>query len=319
MSSNSVAEISVGSLSSLSSTKEFKPIISDVVKTRINYGFNGTAAAINLLTTINGNFPLIETLQEKMEWLSAIVSKSATVAQGLVNATIAIEKKNAIALIGGLLELPIAFFISGFNLFLARGVSAGLNHFDSIITRTIKRDKDGNIIKIIGKEQHYDDFKQEGWAEGFKIICKNIPSLIKELYPKPFKSSELFPRSFLLCSLFMILGPIISLAGNFIPGLYKLGATIRHIFGGLAGAALATDMKTNTNIKQENESPDNKAKGLSFYAMSGIIWVLAAIPDVLKHFEFFSSRVNNGTDLALMLDRLAGSCFIFGNQRKGEK
>ena len=117
---------------------KFESIISDKVKTRINLGFNGAAAAMNLLTTINGNFSIIEALQEKMEWLSAYLSKLATIAQGLVNATIAIEKKNIVALIGGLLELPIAFFISGFNLFLARGVSAGLNHFDSIISRTKK-------------------------------------------------------------------------------------------------------------------------------------------------------------------------------------
>ena len=309
-----VAEVSANNLSGLVSKKEFKPIISDKVKTGINLGFNGAAAAINLLTIINGNFSIIEALQEKMEWFSAHLSKLATVAQGLVNASIAIEKKNIVALVGGLLELPIAFFISGFNLFLARGVSAGLNHFDSIISRT-KKTIDGKIITDDkDNPQYYDSFEKEGWLEGFKTICRHIPILSKEFYQKPFERQGLFPRSFFLCSLFMILGPIISSLG-----LYKSGATIRHVFGGLAGIALATDMKTNTNIKQRDEGLNNKAKGLSYYAMSGVIWVLAAIPDVLKHFEFFSNKVNNGTDLALMLDRLAGLCFIFGNQRKGEK
>lgn len=294
--------------------RPFKSIIPDRVKDSVNLGFNGAAAAINLLTTVNGNFSLIESLQESMEWLSSILAKLATVAQGLVNATISFEKKNIVSLIGGALEVPIAFLVDGFNLFLARGVSAGLNHFDSIISRTRKTTDGKVVIDDKGKEQHYDDFREEGWLEGFKILCRHIPVLSKELYQKPFERNGLFPRSFFLTSTFMIVGPLVSLSG-----LYKLGASIRHIFGGLAGVALATDMKTNTNVKQITEEVKERPRGISYYAMSGIIWVLAAIPDVLKHFDFFSNVVKNGTELALFLDRLAGLCFVFGNLRKGEK
>ncbi|GEM_PF-4212334 len=290
--------------------------LSDRFKTNVNLTFNGIASAANLLTTLNGNLFAGNSLQEGLETTSAFCSKTATAVQGLLNGIIAFEKKNLLAMIGGLLELPIAFSVKGFNLFLARGISAGLNQFDSIISRTIKQGKDGKFIEIAGKKQHYDSFKKEGWIEGLKIIGKNFPRLIKELYPNPFKSSELFPRTFLLCSIFMILGPIISLAGNFVPGLYKLGATVRHVFGGLAAVSLTTDKKTNTNIKQQKEG---KAKGISKYAASGIFWVLAAIPDVLKHYDFFSDRIKNGTELALCFDRLGGFFFIRGNQRAGEK
>lgn len=299
-----------------SKTQVLKTLISEEVNRKINLGFNGVAAGINLVTTLSGNIAPDNSLQGYLEKASSFISKCATAVQGLLNADIAIGKKNILATIGGLIELPIAFFVKGFNLFLARGISAGLNQSDSIISRTKKRDKGGNIIKIADEEQHYDDFRKEGWIEGFKTTCKNFPRLIKELYPNPFKKSELFPRSFLLCSIFMILGPIISFLGNFIPGLYKFGATVRHIFGGLAAVALTTDEKTNTNIKQQKEG---KAQGLSKYAASGIFWVLAAIPDVLKHFEFFSSKVKNGTEIALCFDRLGGLFFILGNQRTGEK
>ena len=297
----------------------YKHLISDNIKTKLNLGLNGAAATANLLTCINGNFPLLESLQENMEWGSSMLAKFATASQGLINSTIAFEKKNIIALTGGLLELPIAIFTSGFNLFLARGLSAGLNHIDSIISRTKKRKEDGNTIKdTLGNEQYYDDFKKEGWGEGFKVICKHIPKLTKEVYTKNFQKEELFPRSFFLCSAFMIIG---SLTGFL--GLNKLGAIIRHSFGGLAGVALATDQTVSTNIKSAAQINEGKEivqqKRVSNYAMSGVLWVLAAIPDVVKHFDFFSDKLNNWTELALCLDRLAGIFFVFGNQRKGEK
>jgi hypothetical protein len=288
--------------------------LSDRFKTNVNLTFNGIASAANLLTTLSGNFLPSNSLQEGLETASAFCSKTATAVQGLLNGVLAFEKKNLIAMAGGLLELPIAFFVKGFNLFLARGLSAGLNHFDSIISRTQKT-KDGKpLLDNKGNPQYYDNFKREGWVEGVKTTFTHIPILTKELYEKPFEREGLFPRSFYLCSSFMILGSLTAFSG-----LTKLGATIRHIFGGLAGVALATDMKKNTNIKQHSLNTNERPKGLSNYAMSGILWVLAAIPDLFKHFDFFSSRVNNATELALCLDRAAGVFFIFGNQRKGEK
>ena len=292
-----------------------EPLISEKMKLFINCSTNGAAATFNLISFLNGNFHFLDTIQEKLEQASELFSKLATASQGFVNSTIAYEKKNLIACIGGALEIPIGLFISGFNSFLARGVSAGLNHFDSIISRIKRKTQDKNIeADEFGNEQYYDDFKKEGWITGVKTIFQHFPILFKELKEQTFERNGLFPRSFFLCSLFMILGPLISLTG-----LYKLGATVRHFFGGLAGVALATDMKTNTNIKQKTESPNTKPKGVSNYATSGVLWVLAAIPDVLKHFDFFSSRLNNGTELALLFDRLAGLFFIFGNQRRGEK
>ena len=52
------------------------------------------------------------------------------------------------------------------------------------------------------------------------------------------------------------------------------------------------------------------SKGFSNYAMSGFFWVIAAIPDYFKRFGFFSDKINNSTELALCLDRLAGIFFI---------
>lgn len=314
---NAVSGAALHANLSRSQAQALKTLISKGLNRKINLGFNGVAAGINLVTTIAGNIAPGNSIQEHLEKGSSFISKCATVVQGLLNADTAIGKKNIIATIGGLLELPIAIFVKGFNLFLARGISAGLNHFDSIIIRTKKRDKDGKIIKIAEEEQYYDDFKKEGWVEGFKITCKNIPRLIKELYPNPFKESELFPRSFFICSAFMIIGSSVAFSG-----LTKLGATIRHVFGGLAGVALATDKITNTNLKSASQTKGaketTKQKGISRYAMSGIIWILAAIPDVLKHFDFFSSKINNWTELALCLDRLASIFYTDGNTRKGE-
>lgn len=287
--------------------------------TNTNYTFNGIASAINLLTTLSGNFLPDNGFQERLETSSAFCSKTATAVQGLLNGALAFKKKNLIATVGGFLELPIAFFVKGFNLFLARGISAGLNQFDSIITRTEKKIGGKTIVDKKGNPQHYDDFKQEGWVNGIKIICNNFPRLIKELYPNPFKSTELFPRSFLLCSIFMILGPIISLVGNSVPGLYKFGATVRHTFGGLAAVALTRDKITNTNTKQEKVGKTDNSKDMSKYATSGIFWILAAIPDILKHYEFFSDRIKNGTELALCFDRLGGLFYTDGNSRKGEQ
>ena len=288
-----------------------KPLISDNIKTNLNYGFNGAAAAINLVTCLNGNFSIFESLQENLEWGSSSIAKLATGSQGLINSIIAFEKKNIIAFTGGALEIPIAIFTSGYNLFLARGLSAGLNHFDSIISRTKKLDSENNIIKdSTGNEQYYDSFYNEGWAEGFKTIFRHIPKLTKELHEKPFQRDGLFARSFYMCSCFMIAGSLIAFTG-----LDKIGSTIRHSFGGLAGVALATDQKTLVNEQSQKE----KQNGTSDYAMSGILWVLAAIPDIVKRFDFFSSRFNNLTELALCLDRAAGIFFIRGNQRINEK
>ena len=287
------------------------PLISDSLKENLNYGFNGIAAGVNLLGFAAGNLSPDNSAQEYLEYASSFFAKCATAVQGVINAIIALEKKNIIALTGGACELPIAAFTSGYNLFLARGLSAGLNHFDSIISRTKKIDNEGKIIKNEeGKEQYYDDFRKEGWVEGFKTIYRHIPLLTKELYQKPFQRDGLFARSFYMCSCFMILGSLIAFTG-----LDKIGSTIRHTFGGLAGVALATDQKTLVN---ENNQKENQ-KGMSEFAMSGILWVLAAIPDVVKRFDFFSNKFNNLTELALSLDRAAGIFFIRGNQRKGEK
>lgn len=291
-----------------------KPLISDNIKTKLNLGFNGAAAAINLITCINGNFPLLGFFQETMEWGSSLLAKFATVSQGLINTSIAFEKKNIIALTGGLLELPIAIFTSGFNLYLARGISAGLNHFDSIISRTKKLDSENKPIKDTdGKQQYYDSFYKEGWIEGLKTIFKHIPKLTKEICEKSFERDGLFARSFFMCSIFMIIGPVIAFSS-----FDKIGAGIRHFFGGLAGVALATDQKKIVNSEMA-ENKTTSSKGFSNYAMSGFFWVIAAIPDFFKRFEFFSDKINNSTELALCLDRLAGIFFIFGNQRKGEK
>ena len=291
-----------------------KPLISDNIKTGLNLGFNGAAAGVNLITCINGNFPLLDSFQETMEWGSSVIAKLPTVSQGLINTTIAFEKKNIIALTGGLLELPIAILTSGYNLYLARGVSAGLNHFDSIISRTKKLDSENKSVKDTdGKQQYYDSFYTEGWTEGLKTIFKHLPKLTKEICEKPFERDGLFARSFFMCSVFMVIGPIIAFSG-----FDKIGAGIRHFFGGLAGVALATDQKKPVS----SETPADQtvtSKGFSNYAMSGFFWVIAAIPDYFKRFGFFSDKINNSTELALCLDRLAGIFFIFGNQRKGEK
>lgn len=303
--------------SSTATIQRHQSIVSPKIKTGVNLTFNGVASGLNLMTALSGNLGLFDSFQENLETSSSFVSKFATAAQGLINSVIAFEKRNLIAFLGALAELPIAIFSQGKNLFLSRGLSAGLNHFDSIISRTKMRKDEKVVVDEKGNPQFYDDFRAGNIFSDFttsvKTIGKEIPNYIKSLYKNPLERDELFPRSFFACSSFMILGSLFGFAG-----FEKVGSAIRHTFGGLAGIALATDQSKLTN-ERNKDAKEIKKPIISNYAMSGLLWVIAAIPDLFKHYDFFSNRIKNSTEIALCLDRLAGMFFIFGNQRLGEE
>ena len=282
-----------------------RPLISNKTKNIINVSFNGISSAANLITFINCNFLPLTSSNETLEKASSFLTKCATVAQGVVNTTIEWEKKNLLALIGAVLELPIAFFTSGFNLFLARGVAAGMNQFDGVIS-CIPRTKDGKIIyDKDGKIKYYNSFKEDGWLSGTKILLSKFPLLTKDIFTKPLNKEGLFPRSSFLCSSLMIAGPLIFLAG-----FEKIGSGIRDFFGGLEAIVLMTHKDPDKNKAAKNTSKP----GFSFYFLSGVVWTIGALTDYLKRLDFISDKFSNFTELSMFLDRTGAIFYIFGNQ-----
>ena len=263
--------------------------IPDKAKNYINSGANGLASAFNLLTFLNSNFKVFDPIQNILEKASEVFTKCSTAAQGFVNLLVSIEKKNIVSATGAALEIPIAICASGFNLFLARGVSGGMNQFDSVMKRT---KREGN------QNEYYEDFKKEGWLKGFTTLTRQMQKYTKEIFKNPLQKEGLFPRSFFLSSVFMILGPLIHLSG-----LHKTGAFVRDSFGGLASLSLLTD---------------KESKGLSNYFLAGVSWTFGAIFDYLKRLSFIEDKITGLTELSLCLDRIGGMFYTFGNMGENQ-
>lgn len=297
--------------------KENSSILSDDVKKKINLGFNGAASAVNLLSFFTGNFFNNDSIQEKLDVGANFFNRLATTAQGVVNCTLAYEKKNLIAALGGILELPIAVLADGFNLFLWRGIAAGSNQFDGVVS-SMPKIKDGKpILDKNGEKIFYENFVNEGWLEGLKITFKSVGKLTKELFSNPLKKDGLFPRMSFLCSSGMILGPLI-----YWGGLQSFGAGVRDLFGGAEALALMTHTNSHENAESK-DSTKTKEKILkpkfSNFFLSGAVWTLGAATDYLKRLDFVSDKFKNMTELSLFLDRVGAIFYILGNQGTDKK
>ena len=251
------------------------------------------AALTNLAGAVASQFHMFDSIQEQADKFLTTITKCGTALQGLIKSKQAIDNKNIFAAVGGFLELPISCFADGYNLWLSRGLSQGSNHADAIMQRIKRKDEKGNIITIDGKEQYYENFKKEGFLKGLQITVQENLRLLKECFTNPFKKEELTPRLISLCSSFMIGGSLLSFLG-----LKKIGAGIRDFGGATVDIAFMTD-----------KSKGGEKKATHLYT-AGCKWIGAAIVDLLKRFESYSSFIANPTLLSLFFDRWAAVDFI---------
>lgn len=294
-------------------------ITSDETKKLLNYVANGGAALFNLFTFINGNFHFTEAIQEKLETFSETISRVATGTQGLVLAADTWKTKNLIPLIGFFLEIPVAIFTKGQELWVRRGIPQALGQFYRIIDQREIIDENGNPKLKDGKVQVIGgDFSKNGnnlgWWKGFTTTLKEMPKLIRELIDDSSKIKKL-PHGLFQASIFQSLGTVVSLFG-----FNKLGPGIRDAAGILCDYALMRDenlrnIPTNA-LPPVTQQPKQNSLGLNFssiFVWSGFVYMCAAIVDFAKRFEYFLDKVNNLTDFSLFFDRGAALMYTMGN------
>lgn len=289
-----------------SAVRRKEPMVSDSLKKNLNLSFNGLSAGMNLASCGLANFGIENSFTDVFNNLTQISTRCATGAQGAINATIAYEKKSLISMAGALLELPISGFAPWYELFLARGVSAGLNQYESMIESIPIKNYGKQVKDSKGNKLFYKDFTDVGWWQGVKLSLGHIPELTKELFKTPFKKEGLFPRLNHLCSAGMIAGPLI------FPFLPKVGAPVRDFFG----SAEAIALMTHSEKEDPNSNKENRPKKMKFsnYSLSGIVWTLGGISDFAKRVPFIGERVQKATEFSLFLDRIGAIFFILGNQ-----
>ena len=294
-------------------------ITSHETKMLLNYAANGGASVFNLLTFLNGNFHFFDGIQEKLEKFGEIMSRIATGTQGLVLAADTWKTENLIPFFGFLLEIPIAMFTSGNDLWLRRGVPQALGQLYRIIDQREIVDKNGEPILKNGKAQVIEgDFSEHGnklgWWKGFTTTCREMPKLVKEVIDKPSRIHKL-THSLFLASIFQTTGTVLAMFGSVL-----IGAGIRDAAGVLCDYALMRDENLqNTTSGNIPETQVNKKRGLlgfnfdSVIVRSGIVFTLAAIVDFAKRFQYFFDKINNLTEFSLFFDRGAALMYTIGN------
>ncbi|MBI2995465.1 MAG: hypothetical protein HYY52_01980 [Candidatus Melainabacteria bacterium] len=270
-------------------------------KTTINYIGNGGASLINLITFINSNWTFLESLQDWLEKISGIWTKFATGTQGLVGGIDLWEKKNLVPFFGNILEIPIAIFSSGFNLWLFRGISQGLGQFFRIIDQRERVSDENGKKEIIG-----GNFMERGWLKSLEEFLKEIPKIVKELIEKPQNISKL-THGLTLASILQTTGAIIAFV------FQPLGALIRNIGGISCDFSLITD--ENKKITSDGSFSEGKKRGLNLnsrFVQSGLVWVSAAFADELKRVPFIAEKVQGLNFLSYFFDRGASVFYTLG-------
>ena len=303
-----VAATSASSTSNKNYLRATKDFVNNYnTKKVLNLGLNGGSSLLSLFSFINSNFHIFDFAKEKLERASEILSKIAIGKTGFLSAADLWQKKNLIPCIGFALEVPIAIFSSGYNLWVSRGISNALAEFALIIDQreVVDRkgepilDKKGNIQLING------DFEDRGWWNGFTITCKEIPRLMLELIKKPSRIKKL-SHSLTLVQLVQMTAPIFGLLGA-----KMVEASIRNV------CAIGTDVSLllDKNIKSSSKNQVTPQKGINLkspFVRSGLTWIGTAIIDELKRFDFISDKLNNLTSLSLAFDRGAAANYTHG-------
>lgn len=272
-------------------------------KQTINSFINGASSVVSLFTFLSGNFNFLPLFQEKLESFSETVTKIAFSIVHLIGTIDLWQKKNFFPFLGYAMAAPIAMLSSGYNLWVATGLSGGLINF-AVITdqREVVDDKGEPIPDKEGNTQVIGgDFKGRGWRNSIETTVKESQKMLRELYEKPVRILK-FSHSIFLASSSLIISPLIGLLG-----FKNLEAGVRNI----ASIASETALLFHKNITNKcNSSKTTILK--SPIAQSGLLWICTAISDLLKRFDYFSDKVNNLTHLSLFFDRLASLRFTKG-------
>lgn len=283
-----------------------KPSVKDLIfddrtKAILNYACNGSASLFAFFTFLSANLHLFDSFQEHLDFLSEKLERLGNGLSGVIGAIDLWQKKNLLPFLGYVSMVPISAFISGYYNWLARGVSIGLNSFIFIVDRREVVDKDGEpVAGQNGKIKFLSgDFSEEGWIDSLKTSAVESIKMLKELYNKPQRIRK-FSHAALVASMFQIAGPLI-----FVSGLKSVGSTIRNIAGIAGYMALLLDRRKK----------DNPFFGINFKSpvvQCSLLRIGTAFFDLLKQFDYFSTRISNLTDISLALDRLAGLRFTKG-------
>lgn len=288
-----------------------KHSVIDLIKNKrtkeiINYVSNGTSSAFSLFAFLNGNFNFISNIQEKLEPLSEWLSKVAFSIVSLSGSVDFWQKKNILPFIGYLIATPTAALSSGYNFWLSLGLSSGLSNFIVITDQREIVDDTGEPIpdKDVNTQTINGDFGKRGWYFGFSTTLKESTRMIKELFQKPSRIKKI-SHSILIGSLVEMLGPIIGLLG-----FKTVGSAIRNTATVACEASMMLHKELDETNKKQPKS--NLIDFKSPIAQSGSLWIATSVVDLLKRFDYFSSKVNNLTQLSLLLDRLASIRFNQG-------
>ena len=291
-------------------TTLIETITSSKTKKFLNYFANGSSSVSSLITFLNGNFKWFDSIQEKLESLSEVVSKTALTTIGFVGSVDLWQKKNPVTFLGYALLVPISLLSKGYDSWVARGFSYGACNAVVVIDRREVVDDSGEpILDKNGKVQTLSgDFSDKGWWNGFTTTFKECGKMLKELYKKPSRISN-FSHATLVASLFQMLGPIPGLFG------YKtIEATIRDVSSALGDTALLLD-KDSKN-QDTSTQKQNKLQSLinlkSPIVQSSLLWICTSVIDLLKRFDFISNNINNLTELSSFFDRTASIRFTQG-------
>ena len=274
------------------------------IKEIATYSANGTASLCNFFTFLNGNFKWVSPFHDFFEKTSEILSKTALGVVGTIGSVDMWEKKNPFTLLGYVLLVPISILSSGYNSWVARGLSYGMCNFAMIVDRREVVDKDGEPIFDKNKNKQYlsGDFTDKGLLEGFKVTCNESIKMLSEIFKKPANLKK-FSHSTLAASIFQMSGCI---PGFF--GYKNIEAGIRDVSSIIGDFALLLDKgKSNdTELKLTNINLKSPV------VQSGLLWIATSFFDLLKRFPFIEERIENLTELTTCLDRTASIRFTQG-------
>ncbi|MBI3591325.1 MAG: hypothetical protein HY094_08135 [Candidatus Melainabacteria bacterium] len=282
----------------------------DKTKEILNCVTNGGAAALNLLTFISGNLPILGSLKEKLESASDFMTKIAVATQGIILSIDTWKKRNLVPFIGYVLELPTALLSSGDELWFNRGLAQGLGQFQGIIDRLqvldngkLAFDQKGEPLYIGGDFSKKNNKWWEGWVTSLTTTAKAIPRLTSELINNPSSFFNM-SHSLFVASSGQIVGTFLGMLG-----LRTFGAIIRDIFGTFVDFGLIRDKKG------QDKSKNNLLNFNSLFVWGGLTWILAAVVDIYKRIPILSGGINCLTNLSLTSDRGASLLYTLENLR----
>lgn len=270
------------------------------IKHTLNRTVNGTASAFAFLTFVNGNLHLVESIQEYLEPFSEKLERLGNALSGVIGGIDLWQKKNFPPFLGYTSMVPISLLFDSYNNWLLRGFSIGFNGFAFIIDRREVVDKDGEPVKDEnGQIKHLSgDFSEKSWLDSIKTSTKESYKMLREMCKRPERIKK-FSHAILITSLVQIVSPFIAYFNR------KIGSTIRNISGAANYVGLLLDRR----------KIGGKFWGINFKSpvvQCSLLRIGTSIFDLMKHFDFFSNRINNLTDISLSLDRLAGLKFTRG-------